>query len=505
MLSSTDVWVLGIYLALTMGHGLWVARRRETSSDYFLAGRRIPWTLLGLSLFASNMSGASFIGLMGASYDHGLAVFNYEWTAAVVLILFAAFLLPMLLKYQVYTIPELLEVRFDARCRKFYSAFTILAIIFIDTAGALYAGGVVIASVTPFSLSVSVLVLASVAGVYTALGGLSAVVVTDAVQSVLLILGGALISYFTMVELGGWDAAWALVDERRRHLIRPSSDAFLPWPGIFGVCLLGFYYWALNQFVVQRALGAKDLSAGQRGALFAGLIKLPNLLIIILPGVWATALFPDLGNPDLVFPKLAFELLPAGVRSLVMVALLAAILSSLDSALNAAATLVTMDFVRPVRPRLTDDQLVAIGRVVTIVCVGISAAYAPSIAQFENLFGYFQSVLAYITPPVVASYFGALFMRGLKPSAVLLVLSSSIWLGVPLFIFNEVMNLSSIHYTYASIILFLGSLVMMAVTSVVLGGASGRNMTAPPRPTRSFVIQSGLLLMCVAGLILWLA
>ncbi len=479
-LTTLDLTIVLVYFAGVIAHGLWVSRGKESSSDYFLAGRQLGWFLVGFSLFASNMSGASFVGLMGASYDHGLVVFNYEWTATVVLVLFAFILLPYFLRAKIFTVPQFLEHRYDHRSRTAYSAFTLLAIMFVDTAGALYAGGLVISSLFPvFSLWEAVGILALVAGVYTILGGLKAVVVTDTVQAILLMLGASAIFVIGLNEVGGWERMVADLDDHRMKLIHPTDHDFLPWTGLLGVILLGFYYWTLNQFIVQRALGARNLDQGRKGALFAGFLKLPNLFLMIVPGVFAILLYPELPDPDLVFPTLAFDLLPVGFRGLILTALIAAVMSSLDSALNAAATLFTMDFVRPLRPSIPDRALVSIGRVVTGVAMVVGAVYAPTIQRFPSLFEYFQSVLSYLIPCIVAVYLGGVFWKRLNGHGAFWTILFGVTVGVPLFVLKEVtgiwvdLGLPDLHFT-------LMSVIMLGLSSAVLAGVS--LMTAPPPP-----------------------
>ncbi len=481
-LQLIDYVIVVVYFVGVIAHGLWVSRGHEDADDYFLAGRNLPWYLIGFSLFASNMSGSSFVGLMGASYDNGLVVFNYEWTAAFVLIFFALFMLPTFLRAGLYTIPQFLETRYDKRSRIAYSVFTVLAIMFVDTAGALYAGGLVISNVIPgFTLWTAVAVLALVAGVYTILGGLEAVVVTDTVQAILLCIGAGAIFYFGIDAVGGWGAMMDRVSAEDMRLIKGAGDDFLPWPGIFGVVLLGFYYWTLNQFVVQRTLGARDLDQGRKGALFAGLLKIPNLFLMILPGVFAILLFPGLENPDMVFPTLAAELLPVGFRGLILTALIAAIMSSLDSALNAASTLVSIDFMKEAKPDISDDALVLFGRGFTAFAMVVGAIYAPMIRSFENLFEYFQSVLAYVTPPIVAVFVVGIFWKRINRHGGFWAIVLGLLVGVPLFLTKEIFGLwtdlgwPEPHFTYMAVFMFLFGITVMAVVSYA---------TAPPNYDR---------------------
>jgi SSS family solute:Na+ symporter len=419
-LESADFAMVGLYAVGIICLGVYIARRTETTSDYFLAGRSLTWWLIGLSLFASNVSSSTFIGLSSAAFSSGISVFNYEWMAAVVLVLFLIFLLPFYLKSGVYTLPEFLEKRFDQRARYYFSALQILMYVAIDAAAALYAGALVVQTMYPqIPLWQSALVLGTLAGLYTIAGGLKAVVYTDAVQAILLLIGACIVSAVAFQAVGGdWAAVSAQIPASDLSLVRPLSDPILPWPGLLtGVFLLGFYFWGMNQFMVQRALGAKDLNHGRWGALFAGLLKLPVIFIVVLPGIFGRLLYPPAefpalaANPDLIFPTLMFDLLPVGVRGLILAALLAAIMSSLDSILNAASTLVTMDFVRKVKPDAPNHALVTIGRGVTAVFMVLAIVWAPQIVSFPNIWTYLQQMLAYLAPPIVACFAIGMFWK----------------------------------------------------------------------------------------------
>lgn len=415
-LEPVDYLLVGLYLMFIVAVGLIVARRTRSTDDYFLAGRTLSWWLVGFSMFASNVSSSTLVGLSSSAYQSGIAVYNYEWMAALVLILCVVFFLPFYLRSRVFTMPEFLERRFDARARYYFSAVMVLMNIVIDTAAALYAGALVVQLLYPaLPLWLAVAILGALAGLYTAAGGLKAVVYTDAAQAVLLLLGSALVAWLSFEALGSWRAVSAAVPAADLSLIRPLDDPTLPWPGLLtGVLLLGFYFWGINQFMVQRVLGARDLDHGRRGALFAGFLKLPILFLMVLPGIFGRLLypveeFPALANPDLIFPTMMFDLLPAGLRGLVVTALLAAIMSSVDSTLNSASTLVTMDFVRKLRPALGNDGLVVTGRIVTLVFMTLAIAWAPRIVEFPNLWTYLQTMLAYLSPPVVACFLAGLF------------------------------------------------------------------------------------------------
>lgn len=250
----------------------------------------------------------------------------------------------------------------------------------------------------------------------------------------------------------------------------------MPWPGLLsGVLIIGIYFWCSNQFVIQRALGAKSLDHGRWGSLFAGLLKLPNLFLLILPGVMATALYPDLDNPDRVFPTLAFDLLPVGVRGLILAALAAAIFSSLEAILNSASTLFTMDFVRSLRPKTSDSALVWTGRGATLAFMVLSALWAPQITQFPTLWQYLQSILAYVTPAVVTVFLlGIFWPRGNRQGAM-----ATLMIGVPLgvvgWVLNEIFAVVRLQFLYASGLMLLASAVIFVVGSL---------LTAPPPKDR---------------------
>ena len=472
-LTALDIAVMASYFVAIIGLGFWVGRGERDALDYFLAARNLPWYLIGFSFYASNMSGASFVGLMGAAYQHGMVVFNYEWTATLVLIFFAVFMLPTFLRARLYTVPEYLEVRFDRRSRWAYACLTILTLIFIDMAGAIYAGGIVISTMFPaVGLWEAGAAMALLAGSYTLFGGLRSVVVTDALQAVLMIVGAALIFLFGLQEVGGWAALMEGLGEAQKRLIKPADDAFLPWPGLAGVVLLGFYYWTLNQYFVQRALAARSLAEGRMGALFGGLLKLPNVFLMILPGMIAIVLMPGMENPDQVFPVLAAKLLPAGLKGLILTALVAAIMSSLDSALNAAASLLTMDFIRPLRPGISGRRLLVVGRALTAVLILVAALYAPLIERFGSLFQYFQSTLAYVVPPIVAIYLSGLFWRRPNGAGAFWAIVSGLLLGLTLFFLKEVTDiwstagLPAVHFTYMAVFMFVFTFLVMALVSL---------------------------------------
>lgn len=477
-LGALDVAVVVVYAIGIIVLGLVVSRRRASAEDYFLASRSMTWPVIGLALLASNISSTTLIGLAGAAYATGISVYNYEWMATVVLAFFCVFFLPFLLRSQVYTLPEYLERRYDRRARIYFSALTIFLNIVVDTAGTLYGGALMLQLILPaWPLWQIVAVLALSAGIYTVAGGLRAVIYTETVQAVILLGASVFIAFFAFDKAGGWDAVLAAVDPAKLSLIRPLDDPGVPWLGlVLGVPLLGFYFWCTNQFMVQRVLAAKDERHGRWGALFAGLLKLPVLYLMVLPGTAAILLYPRLDRPDLVYPTLIFDLLPAGLIGIVVAGFFAAIMSSIASTFNSAATLVTMDFVRPLRPQADSAALVRAGRVTTIALMVLAVAWAPQIERFASLWQYLQSVLAYAVPPVCALFLVGLFWRGANARGAYAAIVTGLLGGAALFWWNVLAPQPlGLHFLLVAPILFaLSAAVMVAVSA----------SSAPPPPAQ---------------------
>ncbi|WP_298929310.1 sodium:solute symporter [uncultured Allomuricauda sp.] len=456
-LQTLDIVVILVYLVGIIIYGI-SKSKRSSSEDYFLGGRTMTWPIVGIALFSANISSSTLVGLASDGFQTNVNVYNYEWYAVVILIFFAIFFLPFYLKSGVYTMPEFMQRRYDKRSRYYFSLITIVGNVLVDTAAGLYVGSIVLKLLFPDVDSTYIIIgLAVAAAAYTIPGGLNSVIQTEVIQAVLLIIGSCLLTYFAFEELGGgWsgmmsklDAALASGDvnfgDRAAEgkfipsnsgevfsLVRPNNDEFMPWWGLLtGVPLLGFYFWANNQFMVQRVLGAKDLNHGRWGALFAGLLKLPVIFIMVVPGVLALLLFSslDISNlnyplpdgsmcenlidcPNLTYPVLLFQLLPTGILGLVVAGLLAAMMSSVSATFNSASTLITMDFIKQLRPEMTSKQLVRAGQIATLVLVVLASAWVPFIEKVsDSLWGYLQLVIAFTSPPVVSAFILGLFWK----------------------------------------------------------------------------------------------
>ncbi|MEW6638422.1 MAG: sodium/solute symporter [Actinomycetota bacterium] len=470
-ISGLDIGLLVGYLILSRIIPLVLSPKGDTSDDYFLGGRNFIWPFVGLSLVATNMSGATYVGLAGAGYAQGISVFAYEWMTSVILVIFIFFLLPFYLRSGVFTLPEFLNNRFDGRSRLTFAGFNLFANMFIDMAAALYAGGIVVQTLFPvIPLWVSIAVLATLAAVYTVFGGLGAVMISDSFQATLTLIGGAIVFFIVLSKIPSWDAVVETAGEEKMSLILPIGNEALPWPGLItGVLIIGMYYWTTNQLVVQRTLGARSLDHGRWGSLMAGFIKLSFLFFFILPGTFALVLYPDIQNPDLIFPTLVFDLLPIGVRGIMLAAIIAAITSTVDSILNSASTIVTMDFVRTLRPDTSQRGLVLIGRISTIGALIVAIIWAPTIAQFETLYGYLQSILSYTVPPIVAVFLLGILSPRINATAAFVTLVTVIPIGIVMFVLNAILQVfgEPIHFLYVAGISFATSVVLLVVISLL--------------------------------------
>jgi SSS family solute:Na+ symporter len=412
-LSYIDIGIILVYLVGVLYLGFYFGSKHKDAEDYFLAGRSLTWPIIGFSLFASNMSSNSLVGLAGAGYKDGFSVYSYEWVAVLILIIFAVFFLPFYLKNKIFTIPEYLEKRYSYFVRAYASIIAITLNILVDIAATLYAGGLVINLIFPdLTLFQIIIGLALIAGLYTITGGLSSVMYTDAVQAVILIIGSTLITVFAYNAIGGWDAVYAITAPEHFDVMKPIDDEKMPWPTVFtGVLLIGFYFWGTNQYITQRTLAAKSLRQGQWGAMFAGFLKLFILFIMIFPGAFARVLYPEMTEMDMVYPTMLFDLLPTGVLGFVLAGLIAAMMSSLDSGLNSVSTLITMDFYQKWKPNADSQSLMKVGRVITTVVMILAIIWAPQIGKFEKLWDYLQNTLAWFCPPVVALFVMGLFFK----------------------------------------------------------------------------------------------
>jgi len=498
MLSAAASWlhpldwiVIVVYASGIIILGVLASRRRFAPVDYFLASRGTAWPMIGLSLLATNISSTALVGLTGGAYSTGLSVYDYEWSATLILIFFCLFLLPSIIRSRIYTMPEFLERRYDRRARLLFALLTLFLNVVVDSAGVLYSGSLVCQLLFPaWPLWLIVTVLAGAAGIYTITGGLRSVIYTEAVQAVVLMVSAALISLSAFYRAGGWHAVMSQIDPASLSLIRPLGDRGVPWLGLLtGVPLLGFYYWCTNQSIVQRMLSAKNIEHARWGALFAGLLKLGVLFLIVLPGTCALLLFPHLPRADLVYPNLILHLLPVGLAGLVVAAFVAATIVSIASLLNSASTLVTMDVVRHFRPNLSDDKIVRIGRISTALLLVVAVSWAPQLRQFPSLWQYLQAVLAYVVPPVVAIFVVGMFWRGANSNGAAAALIIGSLCGGAMFLVNGVLHWTHLHFLYAAPILTLVDVLILVGVSVHTNTAQRASQMDAMSPQVSWRIE----------------
>ncbi|MEM9849132.1 MAG: sodium/solute symporter [Bacteroidota bacterium] len=466
-ISTIDITIIIAYFALVLLIGIWVGRKAKTGDDLFLGGRSLTWGFIGLSLFASNISSTTLVGLAGAAYTTGIVQSVYEWGSAIPFAILALVFVPLYLRSKITTIPEFLELRFDRRSRVFFSSLTVIASILIDTAGSLYAGALVIQIFFPqIELWQTCYALALFTGIYTSIGGLKAVVYTDAIQAIILIFGASALAYLLFEQLDfSWSTVVASAPEGHFSVVKPLDDEGLPWLGLLlGVPMLGFWYMATNQYITQRVLGAKDIQHARWGIMLAGFLKFLPLFIMVLPGAMAISLFPDIVNSDMVFPTMVIETLPVGLIGLVLAGLISAIMSSISSTLNSASTLIVVDFIKPRNPDMSEQQIVRSSRIATITFMVIAAVWAPQIINFGGLWTYLQQMYSIFVPPIIVLFaVGIFYKRGNGDGAFwTLIVGSAI--GV-LFFALGVLELWPIHYTInIGIVVALCSLVFVLVS-----------------------------------------
>ena len=422
VLSGVDLAIIAIYFLIVFAIGFYFARKERTSTDYFLASRNVGWFAIGASLFVSNISTEHFIGLAGAGATTGLAVGHFEWLACLILLILGWVFVPFYLRSNIFTMPEFLERRFSPASRFYLASISILAYIFTKISVMLYAAAIILERVVGWDPITTAIVLVIATGIYTMFGGLSAVIYTDLVQSIILIAGGVVLLIIGLDQVGGMEGLRTAVPDAYFHMIKPMSDPEFPWTGIFfGAPILGIWYWCTDQVIVQRVLSARDVGHARGATIFAGFLKILPVFLLVVPGMIAVALYPALFNTvdgrvtngDIAYPTLIVNLMPTGLVGLMIAAILAAVMSSLSSVFNSASTLVTLDFYKRLRPDAPEKQLVNFGRIATGVMVVLGMLWLPFIERISSqLYIYMQSVQAYISPPIAACFLlGVLWPR----------------------------------------------------------------------------------------------
>lgn len=478
-METLDWVVIAGYFALLLGLSWWVIlQNKETSQDFFLAAHSLGWFVVGASIFASNIGSEHLVGLAGSGATDGVAMAHYELHAWCLLVL-GWMLVPFYMRSRVFTMPQFLERRFSPASRYVLSIISLIAYVVTKIAVGIFAGGVVFEALLPemhfagldgFWIG-SVLVLA-ITGLYTTLGGFRAVAYTEALQTIILIIGSALVTYYGLEKVGGWQELRASVASDMFNLWKPivpegvestwapisvrnddgeivkqawyfSFPSHYPWIGML-LCapIIGLWYWCTDQYIVQRALGAPNQTEARRGTIFAGYLKLLPVFIFIIPGVICWALITKINAGEITdlnfsgmlnadgtirdsgqaFPMMVKNVLPVGIRGLVVAGLLAALMSSLAGVFNACATLFTIDLYMKYRPDAPEKQLVKVGRIATTVMVLIGMAWIPIIRGHHGLYDYLQSVQGYLAPPIFVVFFLGVFWKRMNAQGCLAAL-----------------------------------------------------------------------------------
>lgn len=425
-LGELDYWIVGIYAAGLVSVATWVSRKipghERDTQDYFLAGKALPWWAIGASLIAANISAEQVIGMTGSGFAIGLAIASYEWMAAITLIIVGKYFLPVFLRMRVYTMPQFLEMRYNGAVRSVMAVFWLGVYTLVNLASILWLGALTIRTMTGLELNYGIAVLAAFAAVYSLYGGLKAVALTDIIQVAVLVAGGLLISWLSLNTVSDGNGAIAgftklmqVAPQKFDMILDPDDPNYRYLPGlsvlIGGMWIMNLSYWGFNQYIIQRALGASSLEEARKGIVFAAFLKLLVPVLVVFPGIAAWVITPDLGRPDEAYPTL-MSLAPAGIRGVIFVALVAAIVSSLGSMMNSIATIFTMDLYKPIRTRTPERTLVAIGRSAAFTALVIAALAAqPLLGQAEQAFQWLQEFTGFFTPGVVTLFALGLFWK----------------------------------------------------------------------------------------------
>ncbi|XP_077391478.1 sodium/glucose cotransporter 4 isoform X9 [Festucalex cinctus] len=518
-METADIVVVVVYLLLVMVVGIWASMRANGSTvgGYFLAGRSMTWWPIGASLMSSNIGSGAFIGLAGTAAAGGIAVSGFELNAAWVLVALGWIFVPVYVAAGVVTMPEYLAKRFGGRrIRMYMSVLSLVLYIFTKLSTDLFSGALFIKVSFGWNLYMSTAILLLITCVYTVAGGLSAVIYTDAFQTVIMV-GGAFTLMFIAFSKVGWyegltevymaSVPTATVANTTCHL--PRHDAFhmfrdpltsdLPWPGlIFGLTIIATWVWCTDQVIVQRSLAARSLSHAKGGSVFGGYLKVLPMFFIVMPGMISRALFPDevacaepavcqrvcgtpVGCSNIAYPKLVVELMPVGVRGLMLAVMFASLLSSLTSIFNSSATIFTLDLYRQARPAASEMELMIVGRLFILVLVVVSILWIPIIqsANSGKLFEYAQSVVSFLAPPITAVFVLAIFWPRINEPGAFWGLMAGLAVGLVRMILefsHEVPAcgqpdlrpslLTRVHYLYFAVLLMALSLAVMVAVSL---------------------------------------
>lgn len=451
-LSTLDLGIVLAYAVILVGIATFVSRERQghrkNTQDYFLAGKALPWWAVGASLIAANISAEQIIGMSGSGYVVGLAIASYEWMAAATLLIVGKYFLPVFLRRGIFTMPQFLEQRYDTRVKFVMSIFWLGLYTFVNLTAILWLGATAINALTGFDLTFGLVALALFAVAYSLYGGLKAVALTDIIQVTLLVLGGLLIAWISLDAVGGGSGPVAgfgrLIDEapgKFDMILSKDNPEYINLPGlgvlVGGMWIMNLSYWGFNQYIIQRALGARSIDEAQKGIVFAAFLKLLMPLIIVVPGIAAFVLAQDaasgvtVSRPDAAYPAV-MALAPTGIRGLIFAALVAAIVSSLGSMMNSIATIFTLDVYKPLhRGDESERHLVIMGRSASLTAIIIAVLVArPLLGGFPQAFQYIQEFTGFFTPGICAIFILGVFWKKATANGALLAALASFFLSL---------------------------------------------------------------------------
>ncbi|MCX6319009.1 MAG: sodium:solute symporter [Bacteroidetes bacterium] len=480
---GTIDWIFVIlYLLVIAGVSIWSIRKsKETTSDYFLANRNLGWFVIGASILASNVGSEHIVGLAGSAAKSGTVLGHYELHSYIVLILGWVFV-PFYMRSMVYTMPEFLERRFNPQARRLLSIIQLFSYVIAKASVTIFAGALVFNQFLGVDFWTGAIILVVVTGVYSVLGGLHAVMYTEAIQAIVLLAGSAVLLFFGLREVGGWDALMKSVPAEKLNMFRGMDDPEYPWLGILIASpIVGIWYWCTDQHIVQRCLAARNEKEARRGTIFAAYLKLLPFFIFLIPGLIAYALHAQgklqLTDTNAAFPEMVKQIMPIGLRGLLAGGLLAALMSSLASVYNACSTLYTIDIYKKKHPEASEKQLVKVGRIATAVIVLLGMAWIPMMGNIsDGLYDYLQSVQSYLAPPIAAVFIFGVFFKRLNAKGAYAAMVAGFIVGLiklTLQLFQKELPVGSIFHQFATInflyfciYLFLFSIAIMVIVSL---------------------------------------
>ncbi len=482
---TTLDWITLILFFIGLGYIIWrvINQKQDSPEQYFLAGRNLGWFVIGASIFASNIGSEHIVGLAGTAANSGMVMGHYELHSWIILLL-GWFFVPLYLNSTVFTMPEFLEKRFSESSRWILTIITLVSYVLTKVSVTVYAGAVVFETLMGIEFWSGALLIVLITGCYTILGGLRAVIYTDALQAMVLIVGSITISVIGLLKIGGWGNLVSVVEPTHFNMFLPSDHPDFPWIGmVFAPPIIGVWYWCTDQYIVQRVLSAKNISEARKGTIFAGYLKLLPIFMFFIPGLIAYAMTKtgqlSYGSSDQVFPTLVRELLPSGIRGLVAGGLLAALMSSLSSVFNSCSTLFTMDIYKKLYPETDEKKLVFVGRIATGIVVLSGILWIPfiKVVSGAGLYTYLQSVQAYIAPPIASVFLLGLFWSRINASGALVALvggfiAGMIRLGLEikkstLTVDGIWYQIADLNFLYFAIFSFLTCVVVLIAVSML--------------------------------------